>query len=59
MEYFSNNLLFLFFFISVGIISCSFYINGILEEIMIIKSLFYVDFFIFDQECRFLDFDID
>jgi hypothetical protein len=35
-----------------------FYINNMLQSISMIKSFFYVDFFVFDDECRFFDFEI-
>jgi hypothetical protein len=35
-----------------------FYINSLLQSISFMKSFFYVDFFVFDDECRFLDFEV-
>jgi hypothetical protein len=57
---FFENKYFIFFIICVVFICVfnMFYIMELLENIVTMKSFFYVDFFIFDDECRFFDFEI-
>ena len=60
MELFFKNkffIIFIFFIILVFFLNL-FYIDNLLETISTMKSIFYVDFFIFDYECRFFDFEI-